>query len=111
MAKLKAFTILESMVAIVIVMIVFSISSLVIVNVGSSGMTRKKQNAYALVKELRNKTILENRLIDESIEMNNLLIEKTILDYSQNNELKVLLIEAFDGKKKLFETKELVLID
>lgn len=102
---------MESMVAIVIVMIVFSMSSIVIINVTSSGMSREKQNAYMLVKSLRNETILQHRYIDETIESNELIIEKTILDYGNSDVLKVLLIDAFKGEEKLYESRELILIN
>lgn len=108
--KIRAFTILESMVAIVIVMIVFGLSSVVIINISSTGITKEKQQAFTLVQQLRNETLQQSRFIDESIELENLIIEKTILDYSTSSELKILLIIAYRGKEKLFESKELVLI-
>lgn len=108
--SIKAFTILESMVAIVIVMIVFGLTSVVIINISSSGITNEKQTAYALVNELRNETLQQSRFIDEVIESKNLRIEKTILDYQSSQELKILLIEAFKGKEKLVESKELILL-
>lgn len=102
---------MESMVSIVIVMIIFSLSSIVIISVSSSGMSREKQNAYMLVKTYRNEVVRENRLIDETIEIDEFTVEKTILDYEKGDELKVLLIEVFKGKKKLFESKELIVLD
>ena len=108
--KIPAFTILESMISIVILMIAFSLSTLVIMNVTTSGMSREKQNAYILVKALKNETLLESRFIDESIIVDQLLIEKTMLDYGKGDQLKVLLIEAFKGKKKLFESKEIIVV-
>ena len=79
-------------------------------NVTESGMTRKKINAHILVKTLRDETLHQNRWMDEKIETDQLLIEKTILDYPANDALKVLLIEAFDGEKKIVESKDLILI-
>ena len=108
--KIHAFTVMESMVAIVIVMIVFSISSVVILNITSSGMSREKQNAYMLVKSLRDETILTNRYFDETFNRNEIVVEKTIVNYGNSNTLKILLISAFKNKKKLFETKELILL-
>ena len=107
--KIQAFTILESMVAIVIVMIVFALSSVVIINISSSGITKEKQHAYTLVQQLRAETLHQNRFIDETIELDNLRLEKTLLEYHVSNELKVLQIIAFKNDKKLFESKELVL--
>ena len=108
--KIKAFTIMESMVAIVIIMIVFGLSSVVIIDISSSGITKEKQYAYTLVQQLRAETFQQSRFIDESFELDNLMIEKTFLDYPESSELKVLLITAYRDKEKLFESKELVLI-
>ena len=109
--KIQAFTILESMVAMVIVMIVFGLTSVIIMNISSSGITKEKQDAYTSVNLLRNETLQENRFIDETIETNSLRIEKTILEYSSNTSLKILLIKAYKGQEKLFESKEIVLIN
>ncbi|OFY93712.1 MAG: hypothetical protein A3K10_17220 [Bacteroidetes bacterium RIFCSPLOWO2_12_FULL_31_6] len=108
--KIEAFTLMESMTSIVIVMIAFSLASIVIVNMSTSGMTREKQNAYMLVKTMRYESLLQDRFIDETIESDDLIIEKTILDYGKSEDLKVLLIEAFKGKKKLFTTKDLIVL-
>lgn len=109
--KINAFTILESMVAMVIVMIVFGLSSIVIINVSSSGITNENKEAHALVKLTRNEAIKQNLFIDESIKEGNITIEKSIIDYYQSDELKVLLIEAYSGEKKVFEIKELIKIN
>ncbi len=106
----KAFTLVESMVAMVIVILIFSLSSIVVINVTSSGMSREKQNAYMLVKSYRDETIREDRLIDETTEMGDFVLEKTIVDYGREAELKELSIVAFKDKKKVFETKELILL-
>ena len=96
------------MVSMIIVMIVFSLAGLVIINIGSSGMTKEKQQAYMQLCLMRNETIRQNRWIDESADVNELTIEKSILDY--NDDLKILLIEVFKHKKKWFESRELVVI-
>lgn len=109
--KIKGFTIFESMVAIIIIMVVFGMSSVVIINVSSSGITKEKQNAFTLVNLLRNETLKQSRFIDETVDVNGLRLEKTILDYQKNATLKILLIKAIKEEKVLFETKELVLIN
>ena len=114
MAKLntdiKAFTVFETIVAIVVVMIAFVLSTIVIINVTSSGVSREQQKAYSLVKKVRNESIHQNRFIDETIELEDLMIEKTILDYQRDAELKVMLIECFKGEKKIVESKDLVVV-
>lgn len=108
--QIKGFTIFESMVAIIIIMVVFGMSSVVIINVSSSGITKEKQNAFTLVNLLRNETLKQSRFIDETIDAGGLKIEKTILDYPKNASLKIVFIQAIKGEKILFESKELVLI-
>lgn len=108
--KIKAFSIIESMVSMVIVVLMFSLSAMVIANVTTSGVSKEKQAAYMLVKSLRNETLRNYRFIDESVEVKGLLIEKTILNYNRNEALKVLLIEASKGEKKLYESKELIIL-
>lgn len=109
--KIKAFTILESMVSMVIVMIVFGLSSIVMINMANSGITKDEQLAHALVKLLRNETIKQHRFIDESIVEGEITIEKSILDYRNGQNIKILLMEAYLGDKKMFENKELILIN
>jgi hypothetical protein len=107
--KIKAFSILEVMISLVIIMIVFGFSSVLIVNMG--GINKEKQDAYAIVNSIRNQTIRESRFIDESLEIENFIIEKTILDHPEGSELKILLIEAFLNKERLIENRELILIN
>ena len=109
--KIKAFTIFESMVAIIIIMVVFGMSTVVIINVSSSGITKDKQQAFTIVNLLRNETIRQSRYIDETIDSGHLKIEKTMLDYPKNGALKILLIKAIQGEKVLYECKELVLVN
>ncbi|MBL4669088.1 MAG: hypothetical protein HRT73_13090 [Flavobacteriales bacterium] len=108
--KIKAFSIIESMVSMVIVVITFSLSAMVIANVTTTGISSEKQDAYMLVKTMRDETLKNNRFIDEAIEIKGLLIEKTILGYNRNEELRVLLIKALKGEKTLYESKEIIII-
>ncbi len=106
--KIKAFSIIESMVSMVIVVIVFSLSSMVIGNVTKTGISKEKQDAYMLVKSMRDKTLKNNRFIDEAIEVNGLLIEKIITDYHRNEDLKILRIEASKNEEVLYTSKEII---
>ena len=98
------------MVAMVIIVIVLSLSAMVIAKVTHTGMSREKQNAYMLVNSLRIETIQQRRYIDEYFEVEGVSLEKTILDYPSSEELKVLLVEAFIGENKLYETKEIIIV-
>jgi len=108
---IKAFTIIESMVALVIIVITLSLSAMVIAKVTHTGMSREKQNAYMLVNALRNETLIQERFLDEQMEVNGYSLEKTILDYPKSETLKVLLIEAVKNKKKLYQSKEIIILN
>lgn len=88
----------------------FSLSALVISNGTKTGVSKEKQDAYILVKSLRNETLRNDRFIDEVVEVNGIMIEKTIVDYNRNEKLKMLLIVASKGGKRLFESKELIIL-
>ncbi len=109
-AKIGAFSIIESMVAMVIVVIMFSLSAMVIANVSSSGISREKQDAYMLAQSLRSETLKNKRFLDEIANFEDLVIEKTILDYQKSEKLKVLLIEVFKNEKPLYKSKEIIII-
>lgn len=98
------------MVAMVIVMIVFGLSSIVMVNMANAGISATEKAARALATLVRNETISQHRYLDETIVEGDVTIEKTILEYKKGNDLKVLLIEAYNQDEKLFENKELILM-
>lgn len=108
--KIQAFTILESMVAMVIVMIAFGLTSVTLINIASSGITKEKQQAAALAKLIRNETLQESRYLDETITFEDMTIEKMIVAHPLSGELKILQIEAYKDKEKLFESKEIILL-
>ncbi len=108
--KIKAFSIIESMVSMVIVVVVFSLSAMVVANVTTTGISKEEQAAYMLVKSMRNETLKNERYIDEAIEVKGLLIEKTITDYNRDETLKVLLIAGSKGENQLYQSKEIIAI-
>ena len=109
--KIGAFSIIESMVAMVIVVIMFSLSAMVIANVSSTGISREKQDAYMLAQSMRNETLKNKRFIDEVVNVKKIVIEKTILDYNRDDKLKILQIEVLKGEEQLFESKEIIIIE
>jgi hypothetical protein len=109
--KIAAFSIIESMVAMVIVVLMFSLSAMVIANVTSTGITREKQDAYMLVQRMRNETLKNKRFIDEIIADKGIILEKKILAYRGSESLKILLIEASKNEKILVKSKALITIE
>lgn len=99
------------MVSIVVLMIVFSLSTLLINNLSSSGITREKQHAHLLVKNMRNEAIRQKRYVEETVNYENITLVKSITTYPKGDNLHVLQITASKDDKLLFESKDIVIIN
>lgn len=108
---IPAFTLLESMVAMVVVMIVFSLTTITILNVSTSGVSKQKQYAIAQAKMLRNQTMKTQRFIDEEMSLGNVRINKSFEATATQQNLKKMMIEAFVGNKNVFTSKELIYVE
>ncbi|MCB0401204.1 MAG: hypothetical protein KDD41_03915 [Flavobacteriales bacterium] len=109
--KIRAFSVLEAMMAMLIVMIAFGLSSSIFINVSTSGFSPRKKKAHTLVNRMRYETLTQQRFIEESREFDGITIEKTISDYDGSSALKVLSVVAKSQDKTLFGTREIILIN
>lgn len=109
--KVKASTLIEVMVALIIVMISFGIAMAIYVNVTHSDNQTQKLKAQLLLNETAIKTTNENSFIDEKTEMDGISVIKTVSSYEGTPGLHLLFLEAFDvNAKKIAERKELVIV-
>ncbi len=109
--KIKASTLIEALVAMVIVMTCFGIASMIYVNVLNADNNRIQLNAHLLVHELAQKAKETNSFLDEKIETNGLIIQKSVEPYHDIPNLNVLKYIAVDKKGKLIaEYKELFIL-
>lgn len=110
--KLQAFTIVESMMAMVIIMISFTAGMTIYLTVlegDAFPLKTKAKNALAIVFETTQK---ERRFIDETLHQDGLTIQKKVLPYKayegilkQNNVYQVSL-EAYCPDEKLIAVQE-----
>ena len=111
--KLKAATLVEALMALVIVMICFVIGSMIYVNVINSDNNRQEIKANLILNETALKTKEEKKFIDEKIEIGNenLIIQKTVILYKNIENLNLLTLIASDKKGRVIaQRKELIAI-
>jgi hypothetical protein len=110
--KYKGFTLIETIVALVLTMVCVGIAFTIILNIERSGNNFKKIQAHLfLLKEL-NKVKTEKKYLDENIQLDNMRIEKTFTQYENFDKLYEMDLSVFDSEgKRLDEIKQLIIID
>jgi len=110
--KIRASTLLETIVALMLVMMCFSIGMMIYVNVINSDNNRQKLHVHLLLKGIAFKTKTDNSYLDESIESEMLSIKKKVIKYKDTENLNMLTLKAYDKQGKLLEEyKELLIGD
>jgi hypothetical protein len=110
--KLKGATLMEVLVAIAIIMSVFTISTIVFLNVTGSSYTGDKLKASLLLNEISMETNKSKTFLDEEISKDDIVIKKTFDKYNNHPNLMILTITAFNSSQKLLsERKEIILIE
>jgi len=108
MKKLKASTLIETMVAMTIIMISFAVMVLLVINT-SRNTNILKMNAFLYCEDIKSETLALNKYEDEEYEYGNMHIIKSIYKYDKSHEIQVLEIQAFSKNELLiYETKLLI---
>lgn len=108
--KIEAFTLAEAIIAIVIIMVCFGISTMIYINIIRSDNRAERSKAFMEAKRNAIQTNTEKRYFDEETMTDSLRIKKTIEVYQNDPLLKILTIEAFNEKgKKLSSHKQIIL--
>lgn len=109
--KLKASTLLESMVAMMIVMMCLGFFSMIYVNIMNSDNNRQKLKISLLLKTIANQTIKESKFIDEQIKQGDITIEKKIETYENTSNLKLIKLTANnENGNTINQYKQLVIV-
>jgi hypothetical protein len=110
--KYKSFTLVETIVALVITMICVGIAFTIMLNVERSGNNFRKIQAHLCLLQELNKVKKEKKFLDENIDLDNMRIEKTFTQYEGIDKLYEMKLTVFDNDgKKLDALKQLVIID
>jgi Tfp pilus assembly protein PilV len=108
--KTAAFTLAEAIIALVIIMVCFGLSTMIYLAVLRSDNRMERSKAFMEIKRSAVQTNAEKRYFDEEVMTDSLRIKKTIEVYQNDPVLKILTIEAFNEKgKKLSSHKQLIL--
>ncbi len=108
--KLKASTLLEALVAMVIVMLALGVFTTIYLNVLRSGDYHRKTEAGLLLEKIAMETKQSKTFIDTEFNLEEFVIIKKIITYEGAENLSLLSLKAFDKKEKLLvERNELLL--
>jgi hypothetical protein len=109
--KLKAATLLEPVVAMVIVMLCFAGATTLYVKVLNSDKGRLRLHATILLQQVANDARSTNKYIDEDIESESISVKKRLAKYKGNEKLQLFSLKAFDKNSNLLsEYNELILV-
>lgn len=110
--KVQASTLVEVIVALLIILSSFALALMVIDSNRKSANTRQLIKAHQSVLKQKNKCFKEKRFFNEETDFNQIHIVQTIEDNPLSKELKLLTVEAFDSTKTLLVSeKELIIAE
>ena len=102
--QLKAFSIVETLVALVLISLAFGAGAMIYLNVLSTSNIALKEKANLVLEEIYQKTILTERYVSEELVERQFRVEKKIQPYRNNSKVYLLELKAFDTKDKLMAT-------
>ena len=107
--ELQASTLIETIVAMVVLMVCLGIATMIYVNVTGSGTSRQKFHAYTLIHQVAVQSNLQKKYLDEQTEESGITIRKTIEKYGGMEKTLIMKITAIDSKEKILaERKEII---
>lgn len=111
-AKISASTLIEAIVAMLIIVIVYGIGIMIFMNVKKSANNGLKLEAILQVENILSQTKKEAKYVDENFDFDNLKIEKKILKYDNASSLNILEIKALSNDNKvLTEHREIIKVN
>ena len=106
--KLKGSTLIESLVALILVMLAMGIAATVFTNVMSFSNYNAQSRAVILLNRISMETKKDKMYLDGTLTDKEFVIEKRVSPYNNSRDLSVLWLKAYDKKEKLIaERKEL----
>ena len=103
--RLPAASLIETVLAMVLIGIVFGITTMIIVNVSRAGFTNEKMEAAAIAGELAEEAIADQRFFDETIPIGDYEAVRSVEDYDYAPNLKLLKIQVYGQDEKLLAVR------
>lgn len=109
--KAKSSSLLETIVAMVIIMVVFSISIMIYVNITSSTFSLQKIKTDLLLQRLSVTTLEKKTYFDETIEYEIITIDKQIQKYNDIDDILLMTLTAYNKQQDtIAQRKQLLLV-
>lgn len=108
-SKIKA-SIIEQLVALVIIVSVFSGGFLLLSNALGSNNTENKVRADVLVNNALNNLLLSKAYNSETFKYEGLTIEQKVQAHKNSNSLLIVTIEAYDSKNKVISSRKRIVV-
>jgi prepilin-type N-terminal cleavage/methylation domain-containing protein len=110
--KVKGSTLIEVLVAMIILVICLGIATIIILNISKSGNTSLKLFAEQYAEQLIEQSKINCDYRNVTIETEGIIIEKQVKSYKNLDGIAELTITVFDtGMKQLVQKKELVILE
>ncbi len=109
--KIQAATLVETLIAMTIIIVCFGIGMMIYLNVLNSDRPWQSLKTYTLLKEIAKVIKVERSYFDDIITMDDYEIHKTIEKHVINDHLIELRLELYDQKGKPLKTRnELIVV-
>jgi competence protein ComGF len=106
--KMRAFALLESLLALVVISACFAIGIAVYNNVSAGNRSAQKLKAEFLLADWAFVTKAEKRFLDESQEREGLKLERRVSGYGETTNVHRIDFYAYVGERKIAEYHELI---
>ena len=107
--KVAASTILEVIIAMVIIILVFGIAMMIYTNVLRMSLSVKKIQAQAILKETLFNAEKTNNYASQSITIGDFRIEEEVKSFSGDTTLREIHLTAFDSNQQLITELQIVI--
>lgn len=101
--QVKASTLLEVIVAMVIILVIFTLAMGIYNNVLSATSYVKHQQANALMEQLVRQSITQQNWKDEETTLDSISLKKTVNPYEQYTDLVIITVTAYQQDKQIGE--------
>jgi competence protein ComGC len=106
--KIPAFTLFETLVSLLVILVVFALAVTTIVQVQKNNNGKLLFRAHLSIQQMAVETISNKRFFDEIIHEKGYILEKRILEHSQDNMVLVHFVAKRSDNLKIIEEKKVV---
>jgi Tfp pilus assembly protein PilV len=109
--KIHGSTLIETLIAIVIILTCFSIAMMFFIKLNQSSFTEQHLKAEQLVKEQLYTSLENNNYIDDQFSVEELTVSQTISTYQNYPNILILKVEAINRNNKTLAVRKQLIIN